>query len=184
MRAPGARTVRARRAQSKQACAVLALLTASEPDLVAHARAWRARETCFLMLFCWFSIFVIDFGLIWTSFLAACLFFPGFRLSFLSVSSKVCFFVGLGERMMPGSVCRRAENIINTMVFLRVRFFTYFVNWVIFNRLLGIFLIAFWEPWAYFFSFLKVWGVGLSLLALFESLWAPVLAFFESLWGF
>ena len=34
-------------------------------------------------------------------FLVVSLFFPGLRLSFLSVSSKVCVFVGLGEKMMP-----------------------------------------------------------------------------------
>ena len=49
------------------------------------------------------------------------------------------FFLGLGERAMPGSVVGCVGNMIKTMVFIRFRFFTYLMNWVIFNRLLGAF---------------------------------------------
>jgi len=73
----------------------------------------------------------------------ACFFLVS-RLSILSVSSEVCFLVGLGQKMMPGSVVGCAENIANTMVFVRFHFFTYAVNWIISNRLLDVFLIAFW----------------------------------------
>ena len=55
-------------------------------------------------------------------FLAVCLFFPGLRLSILSVSSEVCFLVGLGEKMMPGSVVGCAESVMNTVVFVRFTF--------------------------------------------------------------
>ena len=55
-------------------------------------------------------------------FLAVWLLFLGLRLSILSVSSEVCFLVGLGEKMMPGSVVGCAENIINTVVFVRFHF--------------------------------------------------------------
>ena len=65
--------------------------------------------------------------------LAVCLFFLGLRLSILSVSSEVCFFVGLGEKMIPGSVIGCTGNIINTLVFVRFHFFTYLVNWMITN---------------------------------------------------
>ena len=61
----------------------------------------------------------------------------------MSVSSEVCFLVGLGEKMMPGSVVGCAENIVNAMVFVRFHFFTYSVNWMIFNRLLYDFLLVF-----------------------------------------
>ena len=74
-------------------------------------------------------------------FLAVCLFFLGLRLSMLTVSSEVCFLVGLGQKMMPGSVVGCAENIANTVVFVGFHFFTYLVNWMIFNRLLELFLI-------------------------------------------
>jgi len=84
-------------------------------------------------------------------FLASFLFFLGLRLSILRVGSEVCFLVGLGQEMMPGSVVGCAENIVNTVVFVRFHFFTYFMKWVIFNRLLKVFLIAFCVPWAAFF---------------------------------
>ena len=84
-------------------------------------------------------------------FLAIFLFFLGLRLSILSVSSEVCFLMGLCEKMVPGSVVGCVENIVNTMVFVRFHFFTYSVNWVISNRLLDVFLVAFWIPWAHFF---------------------------------
>ena len=84
-------------------------------------------------------------------FLASFLFFLGLRLSILRVSSEVCFLVGLGQKMMPGSVVGCAENIVNTMVFVRFYFFTYSVNLMISNRLLDVFLVAFWVPWAHFF---------------------------------
>ena len=94
----------------------------------------------------------MDLGAYWEStFLSLCLFFLGSRLSILSVSSEVCFLVGLGEKMVPGSVVGCVENIVNTMVFVRFHFFTYLVNWMISNRLLDVFLIAFWIPWAHFF---------------------------------
>ena len=53
--------------------------------------------------------------------------------------------------MTPESEVGRAENIANTVVFVRFHFFTYFVNWLISNRLLGVFSIAFCVPWANFF---------------------------------
>ena len=84
-------------------------------------------------------------------FLASFLFFLGLRLSILRVGSEVCFLVGLGQKMMPGSVVGCAENIANTLVFVRFHFFTYFVNWLISNRLLGVFLLASCVPWADFF---------------------------------
>jgi len=84
-------------------------------------------------------------------FLSVCCFFLGTRLSILSVSSEVCFLMGLGEKMVPGSVVGCAENIVNTMVFVRFHFFTYLANWLISNRLLGVFLAGFWVPWAHFF---------------------------------
>jgi len=84
-------------------------------------------------------------------FLSVCWFFLGTRLSILSVSSEVCFLVGLGQKMIPESVVGCAENIINTMVFVRFHFFTYLVNWMISNRLLDVFLVAFWVPWMQFF---------------------------------
>ena len=84
-------------------------------------------------------------------FLSVCWFFLSPRLSILSVSSEVCFLVGLGEKMVPGSVVGCAENIVNTVVFVRFYFFTYSVNLMISNRLLDVFLVAFWVPWAYFF---------------------------------
>ena len=84
-------------------------------------------------------------------FLSVCCFFLGTRLSILSVNSEVCFLVGLGEKMVPGSVVGCAENIVNTMVLVRFHFFTYLANWLISNRLLGVFLLGFWVPWVHFF---------------------------------
>ena len=52
----------------------------------------------------------------------------GLRLSILRVGSEVCFLVGSGQKMMPGSVVGCAENIVNTVVFDRFYFFTYSVN--------------------------------------------------------
>ena len=71
----------------------------------------------------------------------------------MSVNCEVCFLVGLGEKMVPGSVVGCVENIVNTKVFVRFHFFTYLVNRLISNRLLGVFLVAFWVPWADFFDF-------------------------------
>ena len=51
----------------------------------------------------------------------------------MSVSSEVCFLVGLGEEVAPGAVVGCAENIINIVVFVRFHFFTYLVNWMISN---------------------------------------------------
>ena len=84
-------------------------------------------------------------------FLASFLFFLGLRLSISRVGSEVCFLVCLGQKMMPGSVVGCGKNITNTMVFVRFYFFTYSVNWMISNRLLDVFLVAFWIPWAHFF---------------------------------
>ena len=84
-------------------------------------------------------------------FLSVCCFFPGTRLSILSVSSEVCFLMGLGEKMMPGSVVGCVENIANIVVFVRFHFFTYLVNRLISNRLLGVFLGGVGVPWAHFF---------------------------------
>ena len=69
----------------------------------------------------------------------------------MSVSSEVYFLVGLGEKMIPGSVVGCAENISNTLVFVRFHFLTYLMNWMISNRVLDVFLVAFWVPWADFF---------------------------------
>ena len=44
-------------------------------------------------------------------FLSVCWFFLSPRLSILSVSSEVCFSVGLGEKMVPGSVVGCAETL-------------------------------------------------------------------------
>ena len=52
-------------------------------------------------------------------------------------------FSGFGSEMITGSVVGYAENIINTMAFVSFHFFTYSVNWMISNRLLDVFLIAF-----------------------------------------
>ena len=84
-------------------------------------------------------------------FLASFLFVLGWRLSILRVSSEVCFLVGLGQKMMPGSVVGCAANMLNTVVFVRFHFFTYLVNWVIFCRLLDVFLIVLSVPWPDFF---------------------------------
>ena len=56
--------------------------------------------------------------------------------------------------MMPGSVVGCAENLVNTVVVVRFHFFTYSVNWMISNRLLDVFLAAFWVPWLTFSDFL------------------------------
>ena len=61
------------------------------------------------------------------------------------------FFSDLGQKMIPGSVVGCAENIVNTMVFVRFHFFTYSVNWMISKGLLDVFLVAFWVAWAHFF---------------------------------
>ena len=59
--------------------------------------------------------------------------------------------MGLGEKMVLGSVVGCVENIANTVVFVRFHFFKYLVNWLISNRLLGVLLVGFWVPWAHFF---------------------------------
>ena len=69
----------------------------------------------------------------------------------MRVSSEVCFLVGLGQKMMPGSVVGCAENIVNTVYFVRFHFFVYLVNWLISNQLLGAFLVGFGVPWAHVF---------------------------------
>ena len=55
-------------------------------------------------------------------FLSVCWFFLATRLSILRVSSEMCFLVGLGQKMMPGSVVGCAENIVNTVVSLGFTF--------------------------------------------------------------
>ena len=63
----------------------------------------------------------------------------------------VIFLMDLGEEMTPESEVGCAENILNTVVFERFHFFTCLVNWMISNRLLDVFLVCFWVPWAHFF---------------------------------
>ena len=99
----------------------------------------------FLMIFNGFG------SLLGVYFLPVCLFFLGTGLSILSVSSEMSFLMGLGEKIVPGSVVGCVENMTNTMVFVRFHFFTYLVNWLISNRLLGVFLVGLWVPWAHFF---------------------------------
>ena len=72
-------------------------------------------------------------------FLTSFLFFLALWLSILRVGSEVCFLVGLGQKMIPGSVVGCAENMVKNMVFVRFHFFTYSVNWMISNRLLDVF---------------------------------------------
>ena len=55
----------------------------------------------------------------------------------------MCFLLGLGQNMKPGSVVGCAENIVNTVVFVRFHFFTSSVNWMISNRFFDVFLVAF-----------------------------------------
>ena len=69
----------------------------------------------------------------------------------MRVGSEVCFLVGLDQKMVAGSVVGCAENIIDTVVFVRFYFFTYSVNWMISDPLLDVFLVVFWVPWAHFF---------------------------------
>ena len=94
-----------------------------------------------------FSVFGEPVG---SRFLSVCCSFLGTSLSILSVSSEVCFLMGLGEKMVPGSVVGCVENVISTVVFVRFHFFTYLVNWLISNRLLDVFLVGFWVPWVHF----------------------------------
>ena len=63
----------------------------------------------------------------------------------------MCFLVGLSEEMMPGSGVGCAENILNAMVFVRFQFFTYLVNWMIYNRFLDAFFVALGVPGTNFF---------------------------------
>ena len=51
----------------------------------------------------------------------------------MSVSSEVCFLVGLVKKAIPGSVVGHPENIINALVFVMFQFFTYLVNCMISN---------------------------------------------------
>ena len=64
----------------------------------------------------------------------------------MSVSSEVYFLMGLGEKMVPESVVGCVEKMINTIVLMRFHFFRYLVNWLISNRLLGVYLVGFWIP--------------------------------------
>ena len=63
----------------------------------------------------------------------------------------MCFLVGLVEKMVPGSVVGCAENIVNTMVFIKSHFFTYFSELVDIRLTVGVFLLAFGVLWAHFF---------------------------------
>ena len=99
----------------------------------------------FLMIFSGF------WELVRSRFLAMFSFYLGWKSSILRVGSEVCFLVGLDQKMTPGSVVGCGENIANTVVFVRFYFFTYSVNLMISNRLLDVFLVAFWVPWAHFF---------------------------------
>jgi hypothetical protein len=63
----------------------------------------------------------------------------------------VCFLLGWGAEMTPGSVVGRVENTTNTLFFVRFHFFRYLVNSMISNRLWDVFLIAFGVPWAHLF---------------------------------
>ena len=65
--------------------------------------------------------------------------------------------------MTPGFVIGCAENIANTMAFVRFHFFRYLVKWMTATRLSDVFLVAFWVPWAYFFLFFRVLGAGLEI---------------------
>ena len=58
--------------------------------------------------------------------------------------------MGLGEKLTAESEVGCAGNILNTVVFVRFHFFTCLVNWLISNRLLDVFGVAFWVPWAHF----------------------------------
>ena len=67
-----------------------------------------------------FFMILIGFGeLVGSRFLTSFLFFLGLRLSILSVSSEVCFFMGLGKKMILGSVVGCVRNTIGTLVFFR-----------------------------------------------------------------
>ena len=70
---------------------------------------------------------------------------------FCSVGFEVCFFVDLGEEKTAACEVGCAENIVNTLVFVRFHFFTCLVNCMISNRFLDVFLVGFWVPWAHFF---------------------------------
>ena len=63
----------------------------------------------------------------------------------------MCFLVGLGEKMVPGSVDGCVENIVNTVVFVKFHFFTYFSELVDIRLTVGVFLLAFWVLWGHFF---------------------------------
>ena len=90
-------------------------------------------------------------GTCWESIFISLLFFSRYELINFECQFWVCFLMGLGENMVPGSVVGCVENIVNTVVFVRFHFFTYLVNLLISNRLLGIFLVGFGVPWAFFF---------------------------------
>ena len=64
-----------------------------------------------------FHRFLVDLGnLLGVVFYQFAVFFLGTRLSILSVGSEVCILMGLGEKMVPGSVVGCVENIANTVV--------------------------------------------------------------------
>jgi hypothetical protein len=68
------------------------------------------------------------------------------------------FFIGAGcgnaTRMVVGCV----GNLLNIVVLVRFHFLSYLVNWMMFNRLLELFFVAFWVS---FFLICK--GLGSKL---------------------
>ena len=100
-----------------------------------------------------FKIFFLFGEPVGSRFLTSFLFFLGLRLSILRFSSEVCFLLGSCQKMMPESVFGCAENIVNTVVFVKFHVFTYSVNWMISNRLLDVFSVSFWVSWAHFLIF-------------------------------
>ena len=86
-------------------------------------------------------------------FLAIFLLFLGLRLSIWSVSSEVCFLVGLGEKMVPACVVGCAEIIINAMVFVRFHQFRYAVNRMISKRFFKYFVDFLLSALAHFLNF-------------------------------
>ena len=73
--------------------------------------------------------------------------------SSLEVINFVChlFVMVLDEGIASGSVAGCIDNKIIAVVSVTFRFFTCLVNWMISNRLLDVFLVAFWVPWTHFF---------------------------------
>ena len=91
--------------------------------------------------------------------LAVCLFFLGLGLSNLSVSSEVCFLVGLGEKMVPGYVVGCAENIYNKYNgFREVSLFHVFNELVDIQSTFGCLFSRFLDTWSSLFVIFE--GMG------------------------